>query len=101
MNEDVRIVLQLLLNYTDTEMVNDEFVFLTHIGDHTLLSVAGILDVLREGVQEHIDYRQDMANSHDCIEILSPAQSMVATLREQLTPPNDVMIATEAFKHDR
>lgn len=105
MNESVRMILQILLNYADEDMVNDEFACLLHLDDHTLLKVAGIIDVLREGVQEHIDYRYDMANSHDCIEILSPSPSdapgMLGILKAQLAPSNDVMQAKEAFDDDR
>lgn len=98
MNENERIVLQLLLNYTDQDLVNFEFVFLSHVDTPTLRSVAGIIDVLREGVQEHIDYRRDMDSFADFVTHHDPKTSVTPV--GKLVPSNDIMHAMESFDED-
>jgi hypothetical protein len=98
MNENMRIVLQLLLNYSDEGLINDEFVFLSHVDTPTLRSVAGIIDVIREGVQEHIDYRRDMDSFADFVTHHNPKTSVPAV--GKLVPSNDIMHAMESFDED-
>ena len=68
MRDPIAVILLMLLNYNNPDLVNEEWTFMSALTDEELKKIGSILDVLKSGVDEHIDFRSDMQNHLDDVD---------------------------------
>lgn len=93
MDDPIPIILHMLLNYNNSSLIKDEWAFLTNHTTDQLKAVVGVLDILKSGVSEQLDYRHDMDYRLDLAELAGHSSC------ESLVPNNDVWDSIQEMEH--